>query len=74
MGEDHRQRAFLESLLAAADEPAMRVLVEERARLVRTFAGDGARAPASPRLQSREQHLVQAVRRLDARSFVEAIT
>ncbi len=33
---------FLELLLAAPDEQAMRVLVEERARLVRTLAGSGA--------------------------------
>ena len=66
---------FCESLLAAADEPAMRALVEERAQLVRTLAGNGAaRTAANPRLQSREQHLVQAARPLNARSFVEAIT
>ena len=66
---------FCESLLAAADEPAMRALVEERAQLVRTLAGDGAmRTAANPRLQSRDQHLVQAAGPLDARSFVEAIT
>ena len=41
-----RQRAVLRIALAAADEPAMRALVEERARLVRTLAGDGA--PAAP--------------------------
>ena len=66
---------FLESLLAAADEPAMRALVAERAQLVRTLTGDGAtRTAATPRLQSREQHLVQAAAPLNARSFVEAIT
>ena len=43
-----RQPAVLESLLAAADEPAMRALVEERARLVRTLAGSDARRTGRP--------------------------
>ena len=38
---------FVASLLAAADEPAMRALVEERANLVRTLAGKTH--PAKPR-------------------------
>ena len=62
-------RQFLESLWAAPDEPAMRVLVEERARLVRALAG-----PAETRPQSRDQHLVYAVGASDTKSFVEAIT
>ena len=51
---------FLESLLAAADEPAMRALVEERARLVRMLPATAPARPVKPRLQSRDQHLVQA--------------
>jgi hypothetical protein len=62
---------FRESLLAAPDEAAMRGLVEERARLVRAIAGNGA---ATMRPRSREQHLVDAAAPLDAKRFVEAIT
>jgi hypothetical protein len=66
---------FMESLLAATDEPAMRTLVEERARLVRTLTGgDAARISANTRPQSRDQHLVYAAGPLDGKSFVEAIT
>ncbi len=68
-------RQFIETLLAAADERAMRALVEDRARLVRTLA-DGRPGPArgEPRPQSREQHAVYAGGPLSAKSFVEAIT
>jgi hypothetical protein len=59
---------FLESLLAAKDEQAMRGLVEERASLVRTLQG------AEKRPQSRDQHQVYASVPLNAKSFVEAIT
>ncbi len=66
---------FLESLLAAPDEQAMRCLVEERARLVRTLAGSEAqRGAAKARPQSRDQSLVYAAGELNARSFVETIT
>ena len=66
---------FLESLLAAPDEQAMRCLVEERAQLVRAIAGrDAARTAANARPQSRDQSLVYAAGELDATSFVEAIT
>jgi hypothetical protein len=68
-------RHFLESLLAASDEQAMRNLVEERARLVRTLAGgDAPRGAAIVRPQSRDQYLVSAAGELNAKSFVEAIT
>ena len=57
---------FMESLLAAPDEQAMRALVEERARLVRTLAGGDAGAGlAEARPQSRDQHLVYAARPLN---------
>jgi hypothetical protein len=59
---------FLESLLAAKNEQAMRELVEERARLVRTLVG------AEKRPQSRDQHQVYAPVPLNTKSFVEAIT
>ena len=66
---------FIEALMAAPDERAMRVLVEERARLVRTLAGgDPAHRRAESRPQSRDQHLVCAAGSLDSKSFVEAIT
>ena len=66
---------FLESLLAAPSEQAMRELVEERAGLVRNLAGTDAmqRLPGT-RPQARERHLVDGPGRLDARAFVEAIT
>jgi hypothetical protein len=66
---------FIETLMAADDEEAMRSLVEERARLVRTLAGgDATRGPVQARPQSRDQHLVSAASPLCAKSFVEAIT
>jgi len=66
---------FLELLLAAPDEQAMRTLVEERARLVRALAGSGATRGAAPaRPESRDQYLVHAAGALNTKSFVEAIT
>ena len=66
---------FCESLLAAPSEQAMRELVEERARLVRTLAGGaGALSLVESRPQSRDQHRVYAGNPPDAKSFVEAIT
>ena len=68
-------RRFLESLMAAPDEQAMRCLVEERAQLVRTIAGsDVPRGADKARPQSRDQCLVYAAGELSAKSFVEAIT
>lgn len=68
-------RQFMESLLAAADEPTMRALVEDRSRLVRALAGsDAARNLADSRPQSRDQHLVYAAGASGGKSFVEAIT
>jgi hypothetical protein len=65
-------RQFVESLLAAADEPAMRTLVEERAALVRSLSRDVS--PLTGKPLSRDQHLVDGTAALDARSFAEAIT
>ena len=66
---------FLESLLAAPDEQAMRRLVEERAQLVRAIAGrDVSHGAAHARPQSRDQSLVYAAGALNAQSFVDAIT
>ncbi len=66
---------FMHTLLAAADEPAMRELVEERARLVRTLGGaEAAQAAACGRPLSRDQHLVDGAGPCDMRSFVAAIT
>ena len=64
---------FLDLLLGAADEGAMREMVEERARLVRRLSG-GERNAGDSRPQSRDQHLVYGTTPLDAKSFVEAIT
>ncbi len=63
---------FVESLLAAPDPRAMRELVEERARLVRSLGGDAARGCGRP--VSRDQHLADGVLACDARAFVDAIT
>jgi hypothetical protein len=60
---------FFEMLLTAADERAMRRLVEERARLVQRLSGG-----AESRPQSRDQHRVYGVEPIDAKNFVEAIT
>ena len=65
---------FIESLLAAPDQRAMRELVEERARLVRSLSGDAKPAAACPRPLSRDQHLADGVEVCDSRAFVDAIT
>jgi len=65
---------FIETLLAATDEQAMRSLVEERARLVRALAGGATRVVAQARPESRDQYLVHAAGALSTKSFVEAIT
>ena len=64
---------FFESLLATPDERAMRELVEERSRLVRTLSRRQTGGVCSGP-QSRDQHLVDGFLTPDARSFVEAIT
>jgi hypothetical protein len=65
-------RRFFESLLAAADEQAMRSLAEERAALVRALGGEATSPSGRP--LSRDQSLVDGPRRLDTKAFVEAIT
>jgi hypothetical protein len=66
---------LLESLLAEADEQAMREIVEERARLVRTLGGgETLGGGGNGRPLSRDQHLVDVVKPLDSKAFVEAIT
>jgi hypothetical protein len=68
-------REFVETLMSAADERATRILVEERARLVRTLAGaELLRSPGKSRPQSRDQHAVYAAGPLGGKRFVEAIT
>ena len=66
---------FVESLLAAGDEDAMRGLVEERAGLVR---GIRQRGQAGARVRShpvcREQNEALGARPANARTFVDSIT
>jgi len=66
---------FLESLLAAPDDEAMRAIVEDRARLAR-LAGDWG--PAAPRgigrPLSRDQCALDGPTPADVNAFVEAIT
>ena len=63
---------FIELLLAAEDEQAMRELVEERAALVRNINARQTQSDGRP--LSRAQHFDTAAARLDAKGFVEAIT
>lgn len=66
---------FLESLLAAPSEQAMRELVEERAALVRSLGGaELVRGTIDRRPLARDQHLVSGAERLDTKAFVEAVT
>jgi hypothetical protein len=66
---------FLESLLAAESEQAMRELVRERAELVRTLGGTRAvRREFDARPLARDQQLLHGPTQLDAKAFVEAIT
>lgn len=66
---------FLDSLLAAESEPAMRALIQERAELVQALGG-AQPAPMRPdgRPLSRDQYLFEGPGRLDTKAFVEAIT
>ena len=59
---------FVEILMTAADDRAMREMVEERASLVRALAG------LESRPQSKDQHQVYTSAPGNAKSFVEAIT
>jgi hypothetical protein len=66
---------FLESLLAAADEQAMRRIVEDRAALARAvLAGAAAGSPPGGRPCSRDPLALDGTCPPDAKAFVEAIT
>lgn len=66
---------FLESLLAAGSEEAMREMVEERAVLVRGAEGKQAeRSRRDSRPRSRDQHQVYGAGPTDLATFVETIT
>ena len=66
---------FLESLLAAEGEQAMRELVRERAELVRNLGGaEPLRRGFDGRPLSRDQLLLHGPAKLDTKAFVEAIT
>jgi hypothetical protein len=68
-------REFFESLLSAPDEKAMRILVEERSRLVQSLAGHGSKQnPTETQPRSRDQYLVAEPRPTDVKSFVLSIT
>lgn len=77
---DPRARAvvgdrFLESLMAAEGEQAMRSLVEERAALVSSLGGVcPPPAPVDRKPLSRDQHLFDVVGGRDTKTFVETIT
>jgi hypothetical protein len=67
-------RRFIESLLAAPDEAAIRELIEERAALVREIARRGlARAEGDCRPECREQNQFELVSPPDAAAFARAI-
>jgi len=66
---------FVESLLAAPDEAAMREMVEERAALVRgARRGHSESRPVVSKPRSRDQSQVCGPTELDVKTFVEAIT
>jgi len=66
---------FVETLLSAESEQAMRELVEERARLVRSLGGgDGLGAVRDGRPRSRQQCQGDAAKPFDTQAFVETIT
>jgi hypothetical protein len=66
---------FLQTLLEAPSEEAMRQILEERAALARSVAAFGpAEGLAKARPLSRDQLLLDGTAPLDAKSFVEAIT
>jgi len=66
---------FVESLLAAPDDAAMREMVEERAALVRGARRGRAEPPhVASKPRSRDQSRVCGSTELDVKTFVEAIT
>lgn len=64
---------FLQQLLAAPDEPALRELLEERARLIRA-ARDSAQSVSASGPLSREQRPLEAPSVDNLKAFVAAIT
>jgi hypothetical protein len=66
--------SFLESLLAAPSEGAMRQLVEERVRLLRATGASSESVAAASRPRSREQAEVFGVAPGDVKGFLAAIT
>jgi hypothetical protein len=67
---------FFEALLAAPDEPAMRRIVEDRARLVHSARNGSSSRVGSGLPVSRDQQLVEGARSrvMDAAEFVRSIT
>ncbi|NQU22221.1 MAG: hypothetical protein HQ567_13135 [Candidatus Nealsonbacteria bacterium] len=67
--------AFIESLLAASDEGAIREAIEERARLVRNLGAAGTlRQAGNGRPVSRDQRSTDRDAPRDGKAFVRAIT
>jgi hypothetical protein len=66
--------AFLQSLLKAPDEPTMRRLIEDRARLLENINAFNGSTRAMRRPISRDQILLTQQKADDAKSFVRAIT
>ncbi len=66
---------FVESLMAAPDEKAMRQMVEERANLIRGANVKGnVTSRVGSRPCSRDQHQVYGASSTDVKAFVESIT
>jgi hypothetical protein len=65
--------AFVESLLAAPDETAMRRLIEERTRLLGSVTQWASTHPRGKRPMSRDQSTIESNAVNDARTFVRAI-
>jgi hypothetical protein len=66
--------SFLESLLAAPNDGAMRQLIEERVRLLRATAASGDGFAPTSRPRSREQAEVYGAAPADVKGFIAAIT
>jgi hypothetical protein len=65
--------AFVESLLTATDETAMRRMIDERARLVGSMTQWASTCPRGKRPMSRDQSTIEANAVNDARTFARAI-
>ncbi len=67
--------AFIQSLVAAPNEPAMRQLLEERARLIGSVMQQGSRLrTATGRPVSRDQTLIDPAGNFNGQSFARAVT